>query len=331
MDQSKEVDVIFGADGGASNTRVRVERMDTGQQAEGVWEAGTNLYAGSPASVGLALSSALTHAYKPFGDLKPRLRAGCIGTAGIAAPGDVERHRAAFLARPEIAELGDRLMVVGDVDLILGLSEAPIRVALIAGTGSNACGVRYDDVGNKIAEYYAGGLGLDLADQGSAAWVAHTACRRAVEFYGTDEHRDFVREVYGYFGIDLDEADAWRKILPIRTGISKADLAGLTARVVVPFADRRGKHNPARRILSEAADQLTALAVVPLRRLRAIERIGIWRDATPVDLLLVGGMWKNDYLYRGFSGWHAFQQPHVRLVRNADPTLGALALARTLL
>ncbi len=328
---AKKIDIIVGADGGASKTRVRVCRLDTGEEAEGTWFVGTSLYVNNPAMVSGALESALARALSTFGDISPRIRAACVGTAGIAAPGDVERHRSAFLDSQGFDSLRDRLSVVGDTDIIHALSDAPVRVALIAGTGSNCYAACYDDAGHKIDEHYAGGLGLDLADQGSAAWVGHMACRRAVEFANADEQKEFVRAVYRHLGVNVDEPGAWRELLPIRQRISKRDLAILAEQVVAPLAERGPRRrNPASRILSEAATDLIQLAIAPLTRLRVLGRGGVWRDATPVDFLLVGGMWNNDRVYGGFAGWHAFQKPHVRLLRQADPAAGALKIASTL-
>jgi len=66
---------------------------------------------------------------------------------------------------------------MSDIDLVLLAGENKNKIALIAGTGTNCVGW----IGG--VKYKTGGLGKDLADQGSGYWMSKKAIELAVKSY----------------------------------------------------------------------------------------------------------------------------------------------------
>jgi len=167
--------VILGVDGGSSKTTARLEVLDRSVQYVATAGGGTNLYESDPNSVRRALKAAVGRALN-LADLaheEVTLASAVIGTAGIAIDGDDKRHLDAF--RPALMEIGltrgsPPIAVVSDIDLALACGDSDRRVAVIAGTGSNVCAVREED-GAEVQREWFGGMGLELSDEGSAAWV----------------------------------------------------------------------------------------------------------------------------------------------------------------
>lgn len=69
------------------------------------------------------------------------------------------------------------IKVMSDIDLVLLGSENKNKIALIAGTGTNCVGWI------EGVKYKTGGLGKDLADQGSGYWMSKKAIELAVKSY----------------------------------------------------------------------------------------------------------------------------------------------------
>lgn len=318
------MNIILGVDGGSSKTMARLEVLPDRTQYVGTVHGGTNLYATNESSARRALKWAVAEALKAGGlQHEPiELSACVIGTAGMAVRDDEARHREVF--RAGLMELGltrghPPIHVVSDVDIILGCSSLDRRVALIAGTGSNCCAVRCEN-GHEVQRHYFGGMGLELSDEGSAAWIGHMACRTALlAAQGVISSR-LARPVYANFDIDLDRPDAWRRLLSVRQGISKAALAALA-----PIVDAHADDEHANRILLQAGEDLGRLAVA------ALKRVGMKPGKYPVpsaDLLLVGGVWSNDRIFQKFENSLRGFEPIIH--RGVDPTVGALAIARSM-
>ena len=112
--------VVIGIDGGSTKTRIQVRCADTDTcLADHTYVGSTNLYmhptTTGPQQIARDLDDALT-ACLPAPS--PDVTACVIGTAGIDAPDDAQRHQAAFLGASTLRHLGDRLQVLSDVETL---------------------------------------------------------------------------------------------------------------------------------------------------------------------------------------------------------------------
>lgn len=168
------------------------------------------------------------------------------GSGGVDTEHDAERLRA--LIAPNTP--GAAIDVVHDTRLILAAGGARTGIAVIAGTGSVAWGVRDDG-----REARSGGWGYLLGDEGSGYWVAREAVRRAL-------HRHDV-------GLQPDTLDA--AVLALNSVGTVTELIGLfhsgagrtywAAQSRAVFDAARGGHEEAAAIIDRAAADLTQLVL----------------------------------------------------------------------
>ena len=97
--------------------------------------------------------------------------AACAGAAGADSPATVRTLETLLSERLP----GAAVRVVHDTELILAAAGVEAGIALIAGTGSVAWGLRRDG-----EQARAGGWGYALGDEGSGYWVAREAVRHAL-------------------------------------------------------------------------------------------------------------------------------------------------------
>ena len=154
---------LVGLDiGGSKTAGLRVEAGEVVREAEA---GSASLVSVGEAEAGRQLDALLERLGRDG------VAAVCAGAAGADSPEGVAR-----LARL----LGERLpgaavRVVHDTQLILAAAEVEAGVAVIAGTGSVAWGIRLDGVHAR-----AGGWGYLLGDEGSGYGVAREAVRQVL-------------------------------------------------------------------------------------------------------------------------------------------------------
>lgn len=340
------IPVLLGIDGGSTKTAVRVSAVDDSFSVRTLYtKEGTNLKHIHPSTdrtrLGrLHLDAAIQQAVEAVvmeqgvnrTDLE--LAAVCIGTAGLDVCGDRAAFKRVFRGCRSLRPLrASRIAVMSDVEIIAACSQAPIRLCLIAGTGSNTYAIRTDR--GRKEEAFVGGLDLPLTDEGSAAWIGLRACTQALQLAnrGQLEH-PLVKGVYGALGIDLTKKMAWREIQAAYMARDKAQLAALCQNVVAPLA-QQGEQE-ARRLLNEAGVELNRMAKTALGLLR-VDTFDV------VDVLLVGGVWNNKIVHDTFchclGEFQRLASPGLRdrfsraarSVRQVDPTLGAIQIAHSLL
>ncbi|MBI5793902.1 hypothetical protein HZA87_02320 [Candidatus Uhrbacteria bacterium] len=347
---SSQVSVLLGIDGGSTKTAVRVTALDGSWSVVSEYRgAGTNLHkyeGGTYTSkdrtqlgrdhLDQAIANALSvTAEDGRGSVDAfEIVAICIGTAGIDVAGDRVAFKQVFRGCRHLRHLSAKQIVVkSDVEIIAECSDAAIRLCLIAGTGSNCYGVRTDH--GRKEEAFVGGLDLPLTDDGSAAWIATLACKEARRLANIELiNHPLVRGIYGALGIDLTKRAAWRQIKTAFAQLGKSQLAALCETVVAPLAESDCRE--AKEILQSASEELGLMAKSALSCLEV-------DTLDSIDVLLVGGVWKNETVLENFRGYltQFIRSAYPPCLRNAyrtasktirivDPTLGAVKIARSL-
>jgi N-acetylglucosamine kinase-like BadF-type ATPase len=293
------VTLVVGIDAGGTKTLGLAAEVP-GVPVRSARSGGANLHLHGELSVEKTLAAVLD-------ELCPddRPDAVCVGMAGVDRPGEDA------VVRAMLRRLGYRAnaQVVNDAVIALrAASDARAGVVVIAGTGSIAYGV---DASGRTAR--AGGLGPLLADEGSAAWVAHLALVAAVRAADGREAATALLPAM----LERLEAPSASDLVPIVYGgaFSRERLAELAP--VVSECAARGD-GAAQTILDRAAREL-ALAARAVTRSLAL--------SPPFPVVLSGG-----FLLRAPGLAERFAQhlelpgalPH-RLER--EPAEGALALA----
>ncbi len=224
------------------------------------------------------------------------------GSGGVDTPDDAQRLRALIAPYAPGAEIE----VVHDTRLILAAGGASTGIAVIAGTGSVAWGVRADG-----REARSGGWGYLLGDEGSGYWVAREAVRRTL-------HRHDV----GHPPDALDTA------VLARNGVGTAtELIGLfhsgagrtywAAQSEVVFDAARAGHSDATRIVDRAARDLTVLV------LDVASVIGV-----PGPVVLGGGLAMHQpELQERLRALLSAERVTDVVFLDRDPVMGALLLA----
>lgn len=236
-----------------------------------------------------------------------------IGTAGIDAPADQHHFGEVFGAlAPGLGLPRGAVRVCRDVEVIAATTDAPLRVCIIAGTGSSAYGVRAP--GGE--EAWAGGLDLPLSDWGGGAWLGEAAMVAALrQACGMRPTTRLGPAVFDRLGLRWPQE--WRALKPARARLGKPEL-GRLARTVDALAGAGDRE--ACRLLDRAGDELAAMVAGVLRQLRA-------RPAEAPEVRCVGGVIQgNARVRRRFearvrAGWPAAS------FGDADAALGAARLA----
>lgn len=311
-------DVVIGADGGSTKTKVAVHDRATGERIAVQKVVGsTNLWMHPRDRDAAGVAEVLARAIATVLPEDCTIVAACVGTAGIDAPDDRERHTRAFLRTPALAHLADRLLVVSDVEVIEACGRGDLRVCTIAGTGANTLGIRLED-GVAVATQQIGGLDLELSDDGSAAWIGHHAFRAALRDLQHQERSALGPAIADWCGLEPTRSEpVWRAFRGIRDAIHKSRLAAVTAEVVVPLAETDAV---ALRLLHRAghalADNISAAA-------RAVG------GGDHLEVLTVGGVWKNTHVRDRATARLREAWPSVDVVA-ADAVEGAARFALAL-
>jgi N-acetylglucosamine kinase-like BadF-type ATPase len=312
-------DVVIGVDGGSTKTRAVVLDRRTGEHlGEGRVTGSTNLWmhaTDGPAATAQIIQAAVQAALP---DEATEIVAACVGTAGIDAPNDAERHLQAFLGAPLLTPLGaHRLRVVSDVAVIEACGDSDLRVCAIAGTGANTLGVKLASDGH-VTRHQIGGLDLDLADDGSAAWIGHHAFRAALRDLQGQELSALGPAIAVAIGLAGERTPSvWRAFRGIRDTIHKSQLAALSADVVSPLA---ATDPVARRLLERAGDALA-------ENIDAAARLV--GGGSHLEVLVVGGVWNDPIVRSRVHEQLSGSWPSLCL-RDADAATGAARIAQAL-
>ena len=230
----------------------------------------------------------------------------CVGAAGAARP---EVHQRLVQIISEV--LSCRVVVVGDMEVALQAAFGPgPGVITVAGTGSIAYG---RDARGSTAR--AGGWGFAVSDEGSGQWIGRIGLSRALR--AKDEHEDpalLDRILAAWHLASLDE------LIPAANASPPPDFSRLFP-VVLSAADAGDPL--ARRVLSQAGEELAQLAAIVLRR--------IFDGPEPnVPLAMAGGVFRQSALVRQvFYNRVRMDFPHVSVNPTVvEPVRGALELAR---
>lgn len=272
--------VWVGLDGGSSSLRAAWVDASGRLLHQSWWVGGTNLHEHDAHDVRQRIADALYDGVGALGGPSRVKVAGArLGTAGIDTPAD----RVLFsetLGRLHLDEVGAvDLDVCSDVEIIAGCGCAPVRVSVIAGTGSNCLAGRYEG-GELVGEaVWIGGLDLPLSDWGSAAWIGERALVAALRAAnGMDPPGALATAVFER--LRLPFPGGWRQLKPARQHMRKDELASL-ARAVDSAAEAG---DPAATGLLDEAGALTAEIVHA-----ALGRLGPG-DAEDIEILCVGGV-----------------------------------------
>lgn len=158
---------VVGVDGGGTKTRAVILGSDFSILGEGLAGASNPLRVGI-ASAATAICESIDRACEAAHLRRSDLIAAEIGLAGARRPELNARMREALLG----LGIGE-VVVVGDADIALyGVTEGGPGLIVIAGTGSNCCGIN-----ERRKTMCAGGWGPIAGDEGAGAWIARRALR----------------------------------------------------------------------------------------------------------------------------------------------------------
>jgi glucosamine kinase len=270
---------LLGIDAGGSSTRVVL--LD-GDQV-------TDLAPGPP------MNALLTDGIAE--QLEKIIRDAAPDAAGIGMPG-IRPESAADLARMLRERTGCPIVLTGDGETArAGAFLGGPGVVVFAGTGSGATG--WD--GTHMIR--AGGRGFLLGDEGSAYWIGRAAASAALYWEdGMGGSAALRQAVISTTGITLEEL-----IAKVNTNPSERSLLTVLAPAVTALAEADPS---ARRILSDAADHLVALARAVLSRL-----------SCPVPVAGMGGVFRSELIWDRFAAATGAVRPL------ASPAVGAALLA----
>ncbi len=244
---------VVGVDGGGTKTHAVILDANFSIVGEGVAGASNPLRVGI-ANAATAVREAIEKACEAAQVRRPDLLAAEVGLAGARRKELRARMRDA-LHTSGIAEI----IVVGDADIALyGVTEDEPGIILIAGTGSNCCGIN-----TRGRRFCAGGWGPIAGDEGSGSWIARQGLRavaHATDGRGPDTN--LTKEACSYFHCS-DPNDLSTAIYS--PTITNERLAGF-ARNVIEAA--KGNDPVAREIVSNAGKELGIAAVAVIRNLK---------------------------------------------------------------
>ena len=187
-------EIGFGIDGGGTRSRLCLFRLEDGREISRFTGGSTNMY-----SVGQdeAMRN-IEQLLRSSGISLEKLKAGCLGSAGLSRPAEKEAFSAFF--RRLLPQCSMYLCNDGET-LLVGALEATEGYCLIAGTGSLALARNRE--GHTAR---AGGLGYMLGDEGSALWIAWQAIRRAIRSReGRDLETSLLPDLVKHFSLSCPE------------------------------------------------------------------------------------------------------------------------------
>lgn len=305
--------IVLGIDGGGTKTAAvawdaesgspLVERSISGH-APRSYPTSTNLYMyghrnnveSVAAALDATIDTVLEHIRSQYRTSAIEIAAVCVGTAGVDATSDRDFQHRAFRRSKHLSDV-PLLITMSDVQIVGFCGQKPVRISIIAGTGSNAHGAVYQD-GIPGVAVTAGGMDLLLSDDGSAAWIAHEALRQDLvdmqDGHASPLALAIANELEVPSGVGHD--DGWRELRTIRENMPKSELAGL-AKSVVAGAATAGCQT-SRAILRGAGERLAEMATRCFNRLQATS--GAKFRPEEVEILLVGGVWQNERVGEAF-------------------------------
>lgn len=245
--------LLLGVDGGGSKTRAVVADGAGEVLGEGLAGPSNPLRVGVGEAVG-AIRDAVDKACAGAGVRRVEIDAAEVGLAGVRRADIRERMRAA------VAELGIKTVeVVSDAHIALyGATEGKAGLVIVAGTGSNCCGVNVR--GRRAC---AGGWGPVVGDEGSGSWIARRALQavaRATD--GRGRRTALVEAACDYFNVAAPDDLSTAVYAPSMTNTRIAGFGGR----VVEAAKRRDA--AAREIVEEAGRELALTAAAVIRKLK---------------------------------------------------------------
>jgi glucosamine kinase len=260
---------VVGVDGGGTKTQAVILDANSAILGEGLAGASNPLRVGIAAAAA-AIREAIDRACESASLRRTDLLAAEIGLAGA------RRKELSARMREALLPLGiGEVVVVGDADIALyGATEGAPGLIVIAGTGSNCCGI---NARGKTA--CAGGWGPIAGDEGGGAWIARRALRaiaHAVD--GRGATTSLIGAACTYFHVS-DPNDLSTAIYA--PTITNERLAGF-AKFVIQAAKARDQ--VARDIMAEAGRELGCSAAAVIRNLK------LERETFPVAY--VGGVFE---------------------------------------
>lgn len=187
-------EIGFGIDGGGTRSRLCLFSLEDGRELGRFAGGSTNMY-----SVGrdVAMQN-IVSLLRSSGVSLERLKAGCLGSAGLSRPAEKEVFSDFF--RRLLPQCRIYLCNDGET-LLVGALKSTEGYCLIAGTGSLA--LARDHEGRTAR---AGGLGYMLGDEGSALWIAWQAIRRAMRSReGRDLETTLLADLVKHFSLSCPE------------------------------------------------------------------------------------------------------------------------------
>lgn len=244
---------VVGVDGGGTKTHAVILDADFSILGEGLAGPSNPLRVGI-ATAAVAIRQAIDQACEVARLRRADLIAAEIGLAGARRKELSARMREA-LAGLGIAEIA----VIGDADIALyGATEGEPGVIIIAGTGSNCCGINAR--GKTIC---AGGWGPIAGDEGAGSWIARRALRAiAHALDGRGPSTSLTRFACTYFHVS-DPKDLSTAIYA--PTITNERLAGFAKHVVEAA---KAKDKVSREIIDEGSRELGKAAAAVIRNLK---------------------------------------------------------------
>lgn len=244
---------VVGVDGGGTKTHAVILDANFSIVGEGVAGASNPLRVGI-ANAATAVREAIEKACEAAQVRRTDLLAAEVGLAGARRQELRARMRDALLP----FGIGE-IIVVGDADIALyGVTEDEPGIILIAGTGSNCCGINAR--GRRMC---AGGWGPIAGDEGSGSWIARQGLRAIAHATdGRGSTTELTREACSYFHCS-DPNDLSTAIYS--PTITNERLAGFARNII----EAAKENDPvAREIVTNAGRELGVAAVAVIRNLK---------------------------------------------------------------
>ena len=244
---------VVGVDGGGTKTHAVILDANFSIVGEGVAGASNPLRVGI-ANAATAVRESIEKACEAAQIRRTDLLAAEVGLAGARRQEIRARMRDALLP----SGIGE-IIVVGDADIALyGVTEDEPGIILIAGTGSNCCGINAR--GRRMC---AGGWGPIAGDEGSGSWIARQGLRAIAHATdGRGPSTGLTKEACAYFHCS-DPNDLSTAIYS--PNITNERLAGFARHVI----EAAKENDPiAREIVADAGRELGIAAVAVIRNLK---------------------------------------------------------------
>jgi glucosamine kinase len=160
------IDLVVGADGGGSKTRVILSDTEGNQLAD-VTGAGSAMAPGRADHCAEVIGGLVRQALNEASMLDDRVKLLVAGVAGVGRPVENRALKAAL----ENLEIADEVIVQGDGEIALtDAFGSTAGIILISGTGS----IAYGRSPNRVLAR-CGGWGPAFGDEGSGAWIGRKA------------------------------------------------------------------------------------------------------------------------------------------------------------